>query len=843
MRPSLLFSIALVLSLSFTVYGQVGSVIGRVTVPVVNQNQPLPVSVELTPSTGIDRATFKYRDFGESEFKQMDMLLAGKTATATLPGQYVNPPYIEYYVEVEYSGGKIETYPLQDPQVNPAKATVKPIDPKNLEVRVLSPEQGETVASEDMVVAISLFYASDNVDRKATKIFLNNADVTKLCVFSDDVILFSPANFNQPLSLGLQFLRIQLYDKAGSLYHTVESNFNLSTASAIEAAESRTRIGIDGQAEYRNEDIGTTRTTYTRGQLRLNGNLRSFNFGGNMMVTNEEKPDRQPQNRFAAFADLDVLKIQVGDAYPKFPSYIVSGKRVRGISGNLFLKFFNLDVSYGEITRNIDGAPYRNFAGSADSTLNFLIGNTSNIDSSSFNTRPENSLQISNGRYVVFNPGTFKRQFLAVRPSFGSGENFQLGFTYMKAKDEVGSITYGYHPQENFVGGTDLMIAFDDQKFRIDAQASLSLVNTNISKGNFTDHDYDLLAGKFDPDLTPSERADREKQADDIKKIANIASKIITINEYLTPLNPVGTGLPALAYEGGLTLNYLNNYIRAQYYQRGATYFSFGNEFLQSDIRGTALSDRIRLFSNRALLSLSYEKREDNTAKSKAYTTTYDYLNTSLTLYPANDWPSFTLGYGINNRKNDAARDLTHPSNPELNVADDATARISLQANYDFVAGARHNLSVGANIADKKDNTLNKRDQSNTMYFGSLTSVYTIPLQTTLGFTTGQTKSQQLHDPNITTSAIDETLLKISSISANIQYRLLEDRMRLVTNVNLTSGDIKRTLIQASIDYSITEHHGVQLQYDYIINGGTDPITLASYKNDNIMSAIYRFSF
>jgi len=38
----------------------------------------------------------------------------------------------------------------------------------------------------------------------------------------------------------------------------------------------------------------------------------------------------------------------------------------------------------------------------------------------------------------------------------------------------------------------------------------------------------------------------------------------------------------------------------------------------------------------------------------------------------------------------------------------------TLQLNYDFNAGARHNLSLGANISDKKDNTLFKRDSKTT---------------------------------------------------------------------------------------------------------------------------------
>ena len=152
---------------------QVSSVVLRVNTPVVSQNQPLPMSVEFTPSAGVERVLLRYRGFGESEYKQQEMLLAGNSATLTIAAQYVLPPYIEFYVLVQLSGGRSETYPIENAEASPLKATIKPVDSKSLEVRVLSPEQGETVASEDLVIAVSLYYASDDVNRKATKLFLN----------------------------------------------------------------------------------------------------------------------------------------------------------------------------------------------------------------------------------------------------------------------------------------------------------------------------------------------------------------------------------------------------------------------------------------------------------------------------------------------------------------------------------------------------------------------------------------------------------------------------------------------------------------------------------------------
>ena len=808
----------LICSAFVTAQTQVSSVVVRVSAPIVSQNQPLPISVEFTPSGNVDRVYLRYRGFGESEYRQQEMLMAGNSASMTIAAQYVLPPYIEYYVQVFLSNGHSETYPVENADSNPLKATVKPVDPKSLEVRILSPEQGEMVANEDLVVAVSLFYASENVNKKRTKLFLNGVDVTAQAILSDDVILYSPATFPRPLGLGVQFLRVELYDNSGQLYHSIESNFSLSTAAAIAAEESRLRFGVNGQAEFRNEDVAATKNTFVRGQLQAAGTFKSLNFGSNIFLTNEEKSDRQPQDRFLAYGDLDVLKVQLGDAFPKFPSNIVSGKRVRGVSASLLLKYINVDFAYGETMRSIDG---------------IVLRDTTFADTNAVKARPSNTIQKSGLQYSLFQPGTFSRSFMAVRPSFGSGENFQLGFTYMNSKDKVESIRYGIAPQENMVVGTDLLVAFDGQRIRFDGQASLSLTNQDITKGNFTDADYDLLAGKNDPGLTPSQQADRQKTADDLKKVANIASSLITINENLFPLNPVGKGLPGVAYDGTFSLNYLNNYIRAQYYQRGAAYLSFGNEFLQADIQGLALSDRIRMFENRVLLSLSYEGRQDNTAETKVATTKYGNVNGSLTVFPSASLPSFTVGYGVLSRKSDAN---LKDSLGMLYAADDQTSRISLQINFDFTLGARHNLSFGANVSDRTDNlpvNLNRGEQKNNSYFGSLTTFFRIPLQTTLSFNTNMTQSSALS--SVPLAGIPLQDFNLTSISLNAQYRLLEEKLRITSTVNSSTGDLKRTLVQVGADYSFTNNHALAFQYDYIKNTG--------YTNDSIASLIYRFNF
>jgi hypothetical protein len=824
LRRLLLLSMYALAALSIAV-AQTTPLITRVTTPLALEKRPLSVSAEMSKSTGVARVLLYYRSYGENEYKELEMLVAGRVATATIPDVAVLPPYIEYYIEARLDNDKTETFPVQNAQANPQRIAVKAADPKDLEVRILSPEPGETVDVEELVVAISFFYASENVKPEATKIFLDGTDVTAKAVLSDDVLLYSPKSAGQPMSLGSHRLRIELYDTQGKLYHTLESSFNASTAAAIAAEEVRFQTLIDGQAEYRNENIQSigTNTTYIRGDLRLNGSYSWLGFGATTHIDNQEDPSRQPQNRYLLYANTSILSIQVGDAYPKFPSYIVSGKRVRGVSGNLRLGFFNLDVSLGETNRSVEGT---------------RLYDTTYADSSTAASRPKNSALLSGLRYTIFQPGTFQRDFFAIRPSFGSGENFQLGFTYLKAKDQTGSIKYGTFPEENLVVGTDLLLAFDDQRIKLETQASLSIKNTDISKGNITDEELKNL---------------KKEDADNIRKIRDAASTFITINQNLFPLNPLGEGLPGVSYEGVLSLNYFNNFLRGSVFKRGAAYSSFGNEFLQTDIEGYNISDRIRMFENKVFLSVAYEKRNDNTANNKIGTTNFDFFNSTITVIPGVNLPSFTVGYGVNNQVSDnkiSRYDLVPANNrsrlsradslalvnARTNAIDNATNQLYVAANYDFNAGARQSLTFSLSSTNRKDNTLYKRDQTNLNLQVSLTTSFSSMFQTTVGYLLSQNETK---NQLFTTTGRDSTLLttpiNYSTASITLLTRLLDERLRILASASPTFGDFNRTIVRGGIDYAVTERHVLAFSFDFIQNSGT--------KDDTIASLIYRFSF
>lgn len=791
---------------------QVTPFVTEVSAPTAFEKAPITLSVTLERSQGVERVVLFYRSFGESEFRDAEMLLAGRTATIGLPASTAIRPFLEYYVSIDMADGTRQTHPIQSPEAAPLRLTINPLTSKDSEVRMLTPEPGETLAIEDLAIAISLFYTSDQVDRSKTRLFLDRIDVSGQSVFLDDMVIYSPKNFSRPLNPGAHFVRVELYDAKGTLYHAFESSFNLSSSRAISAEQGRLRAGVSGQIELRNEDLSVGSTSYARADLRLNGTYRAMSFGSNVYLDNQDRAERQPQNRYSLFGQTDFLRLQVGDSYPRFPSLIMSGKRIRGFSGNLALGFFNLDVTSGEGTRGIEG----------------LVDSVSTVDSSRIPALPINTRSVGGLKYEFFSRGVYSRDFFAIRPSFGSGENFQLGFTYMKAKDDIASIRYGVTPQENLSIGTDLLIAFDNQRLKFEGQAAFTLNNTDISSGNFTDADYDSI------------EALNESAGKALKAIRPFAESIITINKNIFPTNPVGEGLPGISFEGLLTLNYLNNYVQAMYFRRGAAYRTLGNEFLQTDIAGFLVSDRIRMFENRAFLTLAYEKKSDNTANTKQATTTYSNLSTSLTVTPLR-LPTFTIGYGIYGRESDDQ--VTRPllleklATERRKSADDKTERIFVGTSYDFILGARQSFMLNANISSREDNTFYNRDQKNLYLSTTLTSRYAIPLQTTIGLNFNKNQNDLttftgsgLVDVRDTTLTFDFATLLLGA-----QYRLFGDQLRLLTMVAPSFGELKRISLQLGVDYVPSQQHMFELMINYI--GNTD------FKNDFIAGIVYRFNF
>ncbi len=68
-------------------------------------------------------------------------------------------------------------------------------------------------------------FVSDAVDKNKTKLFIDNIDITKESIFSDDVILYNPNSAGRTLLLGTHTFAVVLYDTTGKIVLSERAEF------------------------------------------------------------------------------------------------------------------------------------------------------------------------------------------------------------------------------------------------------------------------------------------------------------------------------------------------------------------------------------------------------------------------------------------------------------------------------------------------------------------------------------------------------------------------------------------------------------------------------------------
>ena len=763
----------------------------------VFENQPIKIKIDLVENVDVQQAFLYYRTFGRVELSVIDMNIQGRTISATIPPDYVVFPYVEYYIKVLTTKGEVLNYPYRASESgNFYRVNVKKKEQIDETVIILSPDPEEPVTRDEFFLAISLLRVSPKVKKEFTRIWINEDEITPLLSFNNDLI-FLPQGRYKNLITGNNNLKIVLYDSTGKPLSI--SNFNFRIVSLEEKVVIQQRkFKYNGLAKVESnyESMRTGNFNFNRLNAQFSGNYGNINSSLNLFVTSEEKSYLQPQNRFLLNFDADFFKFSLGDHYPLYPTLIMNGKRIRGITGSLEFGFFNLQVSYGEITRKVEGELLQLF--SRDSAV--IGSNVIPVDSAKFG-QP----------FARVNLGTYQRKLFAVRPYFGRGKNFQLGFTYLHSKDEVNSINFGARPKENVVVGSDLLIGIDDQRILFKAQGAFSLINNDISTGNFTDKIIDSLFGEGkpfggDPGL--------------IKKVRDIGKNFITINQFIIPLNP--QELPTLAAEASFSLNYFGNYLRTAYIYRGNEYISFGQNFLRNDIKGLQVMDRIGLFENRVFLSVSYENLSDNLQKTKVATTNFQNFESSVSLYLRKNFPNLTIGYSNYKVKNDIDP-VTADSVRRINYLNDLTHQISFSSNYDLRWKVLHRIIVNVVSSKKKDYTFRNLSASFLSMNFSIQNFWNRRFSTFWG-------------TSISNSKISSSKYEYYSFNAGTRINLFNDKLRTTLSINPSFGNLKRTIIDFFNQYYFRQNFSMNLNVRYLFNA--KPL-----KNESIINFTAQYEF
>lgn len=785
-------------------HAQVSTRISSVSPAEAVSESPLTVRAELRQGETIERAYFVYRSFTETEWTQLDMELLGNTAIARVPPGHVSPPYVEYYIVLVNRAGMLESYPLSestDPLARPPSKTLQiPVINKDEDVQAvfLSPEPNTTFAASDVLISVTLFRADTVVVRRATQIILDGADISRYAVVSDDILVYVPDNHGVKLKPGRHKVTVLLFNRQGTLHRQTSTYFNVLGEDELPEKPSEAFIyngAVD--LELRREKVNNQKVWYNRGGFRFNGTQGDWRFNANLFLTSDESSERQPQNRYYAALESPWLLAAYGDSYPYFPSLILNGKRVRGLNSALRLGKFNVELALGKTMRDVEGTllkiiPVANLEAEQ------------RADSSAAYTRID-SLQW--GKYSY---GTYARDLFAIRASFGSGEKYQFGLTWLKSKDDVGSIRYGTRPQENLVLGTDLISKFDENKIELTAQLAFSAYNSDISSGNFTDAYIDSVY---------------KKDAAAIKDARDILRNFITVNDNLRPLS--FKKLSTLAYDVGLALSYFDNSFKATYLYRGSDYNSFGQTFLRKDIAGINLTDRIKIAPEHLFVTLGFERLTDNTSKTKAATTRFYTYNIAVNYDPRLDLPSITAGFTHYRNANDLVAGGADSLNAAISAVDDQTNRLFVLLAQRFTYGASQTASLSLSTSHRNDYTVRNFDVKNVSASLSISTRYSIPLQTAIGYTTNYNEFPG--------AAGTRTELKYSNLFVSGSYTLPEDVGLFSSTISPTFGDFKRLTLDFSAQWNATPAMNVILQYSYFSNEGLP--------NDDFWSLKYRYDF
>ena len=221
-----------------------GIIFGQVKVlhsPPRNIRANSPITLEALIEGDVieaERVRFFFRVAGHDSFIEEDMNEYMGIYTGSIPADFVTPEGFEYLIIAEMADGTMAAFPEVDPYNVPMFIAVRKAveaEEKTLAVSyndiqggirndiiILSPEEGEVVATEEVLLAFSLFNMME-VDVTSISLTLDGLSVMSQTEISEDVIMCRPQN----LKPGLHTASLNMSNQFGDPYATVIINFTV----------------------------------------------------------------------------------------------------------------------------------------------------------------------------------------------------------------------------------------------------------------------------------------------------------------------------------------------------------------------------------------------------------------------------------------------------------------------------------------------------------------------------------------------------------------------------------------------------------------------------------------
>lgn len=504
----------------------------------VGRNVEIIASIE-SQGESLSDVKLLYRERGTQSYIEISMIESSGLYSAIIPGSDVSVAGLEYLIIAELESGGQIAFPEIEPYEQPIylvtllEKTSEAVEAareqgavEGSNMVILSPDANSRVRAEEILIAVSLFY-TENIDLATIKIFLNGIDISDNSIISEDLITYAPDDIES----GLKTVIIEASDLFGESLKPLQWEFTI--VSDRVRTESLFKISGKGFVDTRSDKIRGQTDDVSTSRFSFRGNYDFLNFRGLAYLTSKENEFLQPKNRFMFAMNTKWLKLNFGDINPNITPLTISGKRIRGVEGNLLLGFFNLHTVLGELEREIPSEIVLRSEPFSDANSNGVWDEGELFDD--FGTDGiEGNGDAGEGNGVwdqagkIIRTGTFSRSLFAMRTSVGPSKNLLWGLTFARARDDsliamniedrvdpVGGpsllsgrpsrfnyttdsgenifVDIGKTPQDNMIIGSDLFLGFNNKRIIIEGEVALSLLARDITDGPFTKVGLDTL--------------------------------------------------------------------------------------------------------------------------------------------------------------------------------------------------------------------------------------------------------------------------------------------------------------------------------------------------------------
>ncbi len=721
---------------------------------------------------------------------------------------------------------------------------------------IMNPNPNEEISDSEVLIAVS-FYQIDEIIPSEIILSIDGKEISEKAFIDKDMLScliddLSPGKHRITLILGSR-----MRPKMWSFYVTEEKELNSEYSGRVRSGSSVEQIN--------DQSLNISHVAFeTKGRT-----AKGFSFKSNIKLTTQESRLYQARNIFNLGLNFkEFAKINFGDTNPRLSYFTLNGKRIRGFEIDMKYGFLNFQIVKGKINRAVQGDLENAYTYSIDTKAN-----------------GRKFLSLKRTGY------TFEQNLTVGRFAIGRGKNFQWGLNLLKARDDTSSvktkidgasIVYnpssfgsvsgliagskylvnelgsngefksgenwsGVTPKDNLVIGSDLGIYLANKRILIEGEVAFSLTNNNIWGGPLTLAAMDTLI---------DDQVDSTILGINLQSFPNPAdySDWLIINPNLSPLVPIDMNafdstaplpidqailsMPSLAYRGKTVINFFKNYLVMEYTQVGPEFNSLANPYLVKNKRELSITDKLKLFRNRLLLTIGYKHQDDDILNNVESVESQNSTSLGVNFLPGPRIPNFNLTFRLIDRDNGIDKiiqltDSTYSDNREKTE----TKNIIITLNHRFEKNWNHSLNATYVMVDKKDKFL-ERDSlfmspnlSSNVANLTISTQYNIPLKTNINFILNSSRLStgpgQIGEQKFFTSGIDG------------EYSFFERGFKINSGLNINFGngivDMSWIGIKLGLNWKFSDSFQISSQADYrskVINSKTKSTLIARVNID-----------